>query len=1136
MPAQKVEKRVWAEGSGGMEVLESDRSHLRVRVRVPAAMFSQTEAAGTSFLTLSLPAMSHSADTGMPDLPVLRRLLTIPGGGEAVVEKVIFHTRRFPVDEEFHGDKIFPRQPSLPKSTYRQQHLAYNRRVYVRDAWVGDSLVILRTLGTLRGEKLALLTIAPFRYNPARDLLQVAYEVEVTLVFSGSTAKSATAALASPAFSSLKSSLLNAGVTAAGKGLVNAPVRYVILTDTLFRNTLQEFIAWKRQTGFRIEVIYKTDPGVGSTADSISHYLQELYHSSTPENPAPSYLLIVGDTPQIPPSAVPGHVTDLYYATYDGDNDYLPDLYYGRIPARDTAELRVMLDKILEYERYTFPDPSFLQEAVMVAGVDKTYGYRWGNGQINYAVNYYVNEEHGFVPHVYLYPESGDSAQQIIEDISNGVSLVNYTGHGTDTSWMDPSFRLSDIQKLNNSHKYPLIITNGCETASFGLDECFGEALVRAKDKGGLAYIGCSNDSYWDEDYYWAVGVGPIVADPSYKETSHAAYDRLFHDHGEPPREWYVTADQIIFAGNLQVMEGNPYRAKYYWEIYHLFGDPSMMPYLAVPLPSQVFSPDTLPAGAGTLRVVTEPQAYIGVVCNDSLVGAALTDSTGMANILLPALPDTGRLIVTVTRQNRIPFIDTVTLVPDSLPFVQVKNTALVDTASNGNGLPDAGETLLLDVVLKNTGSNGLDTLRGVLTGSSPWVTVLDSLSDTLSLAGGEIRFLPGTFRFRVEDSIPDGARVTFRLTFRDGDGNSWDHWLAMVLNAPVPAIRKIRLAGVTKGDSIPSLDPGEEAEFIIHLTNDGNASLQAGYLLLDYTDNLVSRADDSVTFAGVPPGGEVEIPFFAQISEDAPYAASLQIAASLFAGGYSVADTFVYPLGVVYEDFEGGSFASYPWQNDSPAPWEVTGETAWRGEFSAVSGEISDNQTSVLKVECKVPDDDTLSFYLKVSSEEGYDFLHFTIDTVEQEKWSGKTGWVHKTYPVTAGWHTFIWTYSKDGSESKGLDRAWIDYILFPKGSFSGYDTVVSRHDNVDPLAAGEVSLYPNPATEQIIVKPAFAGKDYVLMLFDMTGRRRLLRESLRWSRGGEITIPLAGMAPGTYFILLTDGQRRISLPFIKR
>jgi hypothetical protein len=157
-------------------------------------------------------------------------------------------------------------------------------------------------------------------------------------------------------------------------------------------------------------------------------------------------------------------------------------------------------------------------------------------------------------------------------------------------------------------------------------------------------------------------------------------------------------------------------------------------------------------------------------------------------------------------------------------------------------------------------------------------------------------------------------------------------------------------------------------------------------------------------------------------------------------------------------------------------------------------------------------------------------------MDSVEQDKWSGETGWVHASYSVTAGEHTFIWIYSKDGSESKGFDRAWIDYIVFPKGSFSGYDTVVIRHEIEDLPAAGGVSLYPNPATQQVILKPSFAGEGYVLMLFDMSGRRKLLREELRWGRDEEIVVPVATLPHGVYLLVLTDGHKRITLPFVKR
>ena len=84
--------------------------------------------------------------------------------------------------------------------------------------------------------------------------------------------------------------------------------------------------------------------------------------------------------------------------------------------------------------------------------------------------------------------------------------------------------------------------------------DCFGEAFLKVADKGGIGYIGGSNSTYWDEDYWWGVGYGDVVsAGPAYEETTLGAYDGVFHDHGEPMTDWYVTNSAIIFVGNMAV-------------------------------------------------------------------------------------------------------------------------------------------------------------------------------------------------------------------------------------------------------------------------------------------------------------------------------------------------------------------------------------------------------------------------------------------------------------------------------------------------------------------------------------------------------------------------------------------------------
>lgn len=118
---------------------------------------------------------------------------------------------------------------------------------------------------------------------------------------------------------------------------------------------------------------------------------------------------------------------------------------------------------------------------------------------------------------------------------------------------------------------------------------------------------------------------------------------------------------------------------------------------------------------------------------------------------------------------------------------------------------------------------------------------------------------------------------------------------------------------------------------------------------------------------------------------------------------------------------------------NSGDANWFRDNTIAYEGSYSLRSGNINDNQSSVVQFTRTVTDG-YISFYYKVSSEENYDFLKFYIDGNEQGSWSGEVDWSQASYAVTAGNHTFKWEYSKDGSVSNGADCSWIDYIEIPK------------------------------------------------------------------------------------------------------
>jgi parallel beta-helix repeat protein len=126
---------------------------------------------------------------------------------------------------------------------------------------------------------------------------------------------------------------------------------------------------------------------------------------------------------------------------------------------------------------------------------------------------------------------------------------------------------------------------------------------------------------------------------------------------------------------------------------------------------------------------------------------------------------------------------------------------------------------------------------------------------------------------------------------------------------------------------------------------------------------------------------------------------------------------------------------------------WETEGDADWFGQRdvyhadsqAAQSGDVEDSQNTSIYTEIYGPFN--MSFYWKVSSEEGYDYLRFYIDGVEQEKISGEVDWEQKTYEIPSGHHILKWDYTKDYSFSDGDDAGWLDDVVItvPAGGCVG-------------------------------------------------------------------------------------------------
>ena len=139
-------------------------------------------------------------------------------------------------------------------------------------------------------------------------------------------------------------------------------------------------------------------------------------------------------------------------------------------------------------------------------------------------------------------------------------------------------------------------------------------------------------------------------------------------------------------------------------------------------------------------------------------------------------------------------------------------------------------------------------------------------------------------------------------------------------------------------------------------------------------------------------------------------------------------------------EDFEAGGFNTFNWEFSGNADWQMDNSEVFEGSYSGKSGNIDHSEETSLSITLDVAEVGQLSFYKKISCENVgsqtgnyYDYLSFSIDGTEMDKWAGEVGWSLETFPVSAGNHTFEWLFIKDHAVTSGSDAAWIDFIVFP-------------------------------------------------------------------------------------------------------
>lgn len=271
-------------------------------------------------------------------------------------------------------------------------------------------------------------------------------------------------------------------------------------------------------------------------------------------------------------------------------------------------------------------------------------------------------------------------------------------------------------------------------------------------------------------------------------------------------------------------------------------------------------------------------------------------------------------------------------------------------------------------------------------------------------------------------------ADTVYGVTAVDQQSTTVNAALTPLPNAPYLAVSDFGAEGIQAGDTVA-------ANILVQNLGLQPATNISGTLVT--SDPFVSITQSASSFVDLDELGDSalsDVAFQFVVSPTCPFDHHAAFELILGAdGGYLDTTVFTVTLGLPVEDFETAGFASFDWQAAGGSNWTIEDGDVFEGSYAARSGSISDNQYSELYVDADVTAAGTLSFHCKVSSEDGWDYLTFWIDGQEQDAWSGEVDWTKASYPIDAGPHTFAWRYEKDANTSAGLDRALVDFIVFP-------------------------------------------------------------------------------------------------------
>ena len=999
--------------SVSMNVLESQEDYTIIQISLNNYEKDTIEINGEEYLSFKVQRQGMRLEAGIPELPIVGKSLVIPAQARMHVEVL---NSSF---TEVYGNAM-PSKGNLLRSVNPEDIPFEFSSVYTTDAFYPEEIAELSDPYIMRELRGITFRLNHFIVNPVQNIIRIYDNITIKVYADGydtiNTMPSRSSRITTDFVQVYEHHFLNYESVVSRYTPITEQGSMLVICYPAFMETAQAYVDWKIQKGIPTVMIPSTT--AGSNGTQIKTYIENYWNA----NPDLTYVQIMGDGPQVPTITYTGSSTwssDPTYVMILG-NDHYPELFIGRFSAETIPQLETQILRTIWYER-DMEDAPWLDNAMGLGGAETGGHYGQSDKQHIEAIRQRFLDANTYLHVDAIYQPQATHAQ-VTAALNEGRSLINYIAHGSTQGWhflsqggtpMD--YTSAHVNALVNDWMLPHVVSVACDVGIFASGApVFAEHWMRATNNttgdptGAVAFYGASMSQPWQPPMYAQDEIADLHIDETFKTTG-----------------------GLYFNGSMAMLDIYPgTNTVNTMRTWHIFGDASLVVRSANPVAMEIIPPEILFIGLNEFTIfVDTPGALISLYDPETgeIIISTIANESGTNVITLDEpFTEPQTLLLTITAYNKITYIEELQIVPNNMPYLTFNSFTFPAEES-----PDYGETVTLNITINNVGTMDAENVTALLLCSSQYVTLLENTTTIELIDGNSIFEITDTFSFTVASDVPDQRPANFTLHTSSGE-DIWIFNFQILLNAPVISTLEYEIDDLL-GNNNNRFDPGETVELKIPFLNSGHALSSEGNIVMFSNNPLITFLENTGIIPPIEPDGISYAIFTATADESIPMGTSVAFGFYSEFSTKTIQTNIDIPIGLLIEDFESGDLEMFDWEHNGQATWTITDETVYEGQYSLVTGNISNYQSSAIDIQISLSAPGSISFYYKVSTLANADKMQFRVNNVTRGDWSGEIDWTFFEWNLPAGNHTLRWMYIKGPSGSGGQDKGWIDYITFP-------------------------------------------------------------------------------------------------------